>query len=443
MTRFFFSRYTVTYLRGGLLLRPLGWVVALGLAGALLSWAEERWPALNAWLPVVLFPSRNDPQMAQMVLSTVATSIMTVVGIVFAILLMTLTLASMQFSPRILANFVRDRVTQVTLGLFLGTFTYCLAALPAARNLPVPFAPVLTVAGAMVLALCCAGWLLYFMHHISMAISASHIVDQLAGETCAMVEAMMPAQAPALQPAPPSPLGPALDICTSSSGYVRFVDVESLAALAIQHGLHLKLLRRVGDFALQELPLLRVQPVDAGATLRDLDGLRRQALDCIELGPTRTLQQDIEFGILQIVDIALKALSPAVNDPSTAIACVDQLSRVLVHALGRQPTPAQFVAADGVARVEITWPDLHRLLEAAFEQIRLYARADLAVSMRLLKALAALHLRATQPEDRALIAIHAERVVSGCRGTMTPLELLHLEARWLELMPGAGPQPDS
>jgi len=128
--RFGLSRNTLFNLRGGLLLRPLG---VLGTSGAVLSWVEEQYPELGDWLPVVLFPSRHDPQVAQALLSCIASSIMTVVSIVFAILLMTLTLASMQFSPRIIVNFVKDKVTQITLGLFLGTFAYCVAALPAAR----------------------------------------------------------------------------------------------------------------------------------------------------------------------------------------------------------------------------------------------------------------------------------------------------------------------
>src|SRR6516164_4388799 len=146
-------------LRGGFLVRPLVIAILLGAVGAVLSAAEEAMPGMGAFIPEVLFPSRQDPQVAQAVLSAIATSIMTVVSIVFAILLMTLTLASTQFSPRILVNFVRDRSTQWTLGVFLGTFSYCMAALPAARSLPHPFAPIATVAGAMLLALLCVGWL--------------------------------------------------------------------------------------------------------------------------------------------------------------------------------------------------------------------------------------------------------------------------------------------
>ncbi|MFZ0438258.1 MAG: DUF2254 family protein, partial [Candidatus Sulfotelmatobacter sp.] len=140
-------RHAMYNLRGGFLIRPLTIALTLGCAGAFLSWLEEEFPVTSAWVPTVLFPSHADPQVAQVILAGIAASIMTVVSIVFAILLMTLTLASMQFSPRIIVSFSRDRVTQWTLGIFLGTFLYCMAALPAARSLPHPFAPVATVLG--------------------------------------------------------------------------------------------------------------------------------------------------------------------------------------------------------------------------------------------------------------------------------------------------------
>ena len=185
-------RHAMYNLRGGFLIRPLTIAVALGCAGAFLSWLEEEFPVTSTWVPTVLFPSHADPQVAQVILAGIAASIMTVVSIVFAILLMTLTLASMQFSPRIIVSFSRDRVTQWTLGIFLGTFLYCMAALPAARSIPHPFAPVATVLGAMVLALICVGLLLFFIHHISQAISVNHIVDRIAVETEAMIDEIMP-----------------------------------------------------------------------------------------------------------------------------------------------------------------------------------------------------------------------------------------------------------
>ena len=193
-----FERFRVLFrsamyaLRGGFLIRPLVIAVLLGAAGAVLSWLEETTPLISAWIPNVLFPSHEDPGVAQVILSSIATSIMTVVSIVFAILLMTLTLASTQFSPRILISFVRDRTTQWTLGVFLGTFSYCMAALPAARALPHPFVPVATVTGAMALALVSVGWLIYFIHHISHSISVNHIVDRIARETELVIEELMP-----------------------------------------------------------------------------------------------------------------------------------------------------------------------------------------------------------------------------------------------------------
>jgi uncharacterized membrane protein len=226
----------ITYnLRGGFLLRPLGIALALGMLGATASWLEEVDPIFQRWVPSILFPSRADPVVAQAILSDIATSIMTVVSIVFAILLMTLTLASTQFSPRILISFSRDRATQRTLGIFLGTFCYCIAALPAARTTPVPFAPVMTVMGAMVLAVACVGCLLYFIHHISHAISVNFIVDRIAAETEVVIGEVMPAPRRA-KPIEQAGLFSSIAwdsvINSDVSGYIRVIDVDRLFELA-------------------------------------------------------------------------------------------------------------------------------------------------------------------------------------------------------------------
>src|SRR6202161_3528960 len=213
-------------LRGGFLVRQLLISSGLGLLGAALSSLEESVPALSAWIPTVLFPSRADPQVAQIILSTIAESIMTVVSIVFAILLMTLTLASMQFSPRILLSFVKDRVTQWTLGIFLGTFVYCMAALPAARSLPQPFVPVATVTCAMLLAVACVAWLIFFIHHISQAISVNHIVDRIAHETEGVIDDIMPNARRHAYEAEGVPFDSnKRDLLVSSpvSGYIRYI----------------------------------------------------------------------------------------------------------------------------------------------------------------------------------------------------------------------------
>ena len=223
-------------LRGGFLIRPLVIAVILGIAGAVFSSLEEARPQIGAWIPSVLFPSRQDPGVAQVILSSIATSIMTVVSIVFAILLMTLTLASTQFSPRILIGFTRDRTTQWTLGVFLGTFSYCMATLPAARALPHPFVPVASVTGAMLLALVCVGWLIYFINHISQSISVNHIVDRLARETELVIGELMPYPRGAFPLRQRSEASLAADeaaVLSAQSGYIRFTNIGQLVAVAI------------------------------------------------------------------------------------------------------------------------------------------------------------------------------------------------------------------
>jgi uncharacterized membrane protein len=415
-------------LRGGFLIRPLTIALTLGCAGAFLSWLEEEFPAASAWVPTALFPSHADPQVAQIILAGIAASIMTVVSIVFAILLMTLTLASMQFSPRIIVSFSRDRVTQWTLGIFLGTFLYCMAALPAARSLPHPFAPVATVLGAMVLALICVGLLLFFIHHISQAISVNHIVDRIAVETEAMIDEIMPwphrlnHHVEDAEPLRPNPSEVA--IFSEASGYIRFVDTRRLVALAKHYHVTIRVLRRVGHFVPEGIPLMMVSkgnrlPPEGTAEL----------LAAFDLGPTRTLQQDVEFGVLQIVDVALKAISPAVNDPTTAINCIDQLSRILIRFASREPPEDLLYDPPGIVRASIGSIHFERLLEAALEQIRMYSKTDVAVSLRLLRALGDIAASTPDLEFRRVLVEQGMRTVAGCAEKLGEEELRELRAR--------------
>ena len=422
----------ITYnLRGGFLVRPLIIALSLGCAGALLSWLEETEPALSAWVPAVLFPSHTDAQVAQVILGGIAASIMTVVSIVFAILLMTLTLASMQFSPRIIVSFVRDRVTQWTLGIFIGTFCYCLAALPAARSVPNPFAPVITVLGAMLLSLICVSWLLFFIHHISQAINVNQIVDRIATETVAMIDEMMPHahRYPRVdngETIDPSTWG--TTILCQTSGYIRYMDTKRLVATAKSRSVKVHVLRRVGQFVPEGVPLLRVYKGERLAA----DGVT-ELCNAFEFGPSRTLQQDIEFGVLQIVDIALKAISPAVNDPSTAISCVDQLSRVLIRFVSREVPPSLLCDPPGVVRVSVMWSDFQRMLDSAFEQIRLYSQTDVAVSLRLMRALGDIAVTVPDPEDRRTLVERGRRIVEGCAEKLGEQEMQELRARLVGL----------
>jgi len=414
-------------LRGGFLVRPLVIAVLLGVCGAVLSSVEEAAPATATWVPAMLFPTRGDPQVAQVILSVIATSIMTVVSIVFAILLMTLTLASMQFSPRILINFMRDQGTQWTLGIFLGTFSYCVAALPAARSMPYPFAPVLTVLGAMLLALLCIGWLLFFIHHISQAISVNHIVDRIASETERVIDELMPhPRASHYQPVPEVfvPDEPESPILNAVSGYIRFIDVRQLVEFARTHHLRVRVTRSVGHFVPAGVPLLMV----SRRSRLGGDGAA-ELLAAFDIGPMRTLQQDVEFGVIQIVDIALRAISPAVNDPSTAISCIDQLTRILIRWLDRFPPESLLFNPPHVLRVVLPWIDLEGLLNTAIEQIRAYATTDAAVSLRLLRLLHDVAVTVENDVLRARIVERGGRIVHGCRDRLPADDLARLEQR--------------
>ena len=414
-------------LRGGFLVRPLMIAIVLGLCGAVLSSVEESTPLLVDWVPSTLFPSRQDPQVAQAILSVIATSIMTVVSIVFAILLMTLTLASMQFSPRILISFVRDRGTQWTLGIFLGTFSYCVAALPAARSLPQPFAPVATVAGAMLLALLCVGWLLFFIHHISQSISVNHIVDRIARETEQVIDALMPHPAvPHYRPAPTAFVSeePEFPILNEVSGYIRFIDTARLMHFARMHHLRVRVTRSVGHFVPAGVPLLMI------SRRSRLDRDRAVELTgAFNIGPMRTLQQDVEFGVIQIADIALRAISPAVNDPSTAISCIDQLTRILISWVSRFPPETLMYNPPHVLRVVLPWIDLDGLLNTAIEQIRAYATTDAAVSLRLLRLLHDVAVTSENDWLRDIMVERGRRIVEGCRGRLPADDLTRLEQR--------------
>jgi uncharacterized membrane protein len=148
-----------------------------------------------------------------------------------------------------------------------------------------------------------------------------------------------------------------------------------------------------------------------------------------DIGPMRTMQQDVEFGVIQIVDIALRAISPAVNDPSTAISCIDQLTRILIRWVSRLPPDTLMFNPPHVLRVVLPWIDLEGLLNTAIEQIRAYSTTDAAVSLRLLRLLHDLSITVEDGALRQLLVERGVRIVEGCRGRLPPDDIEHLEQR--------------
>jgi uncharacterized membrane protein len=417
-------RHAVYGLRGGFLVRPLVVAFALGAFGVLLPWGENALGVLERLFGSDVHVLARDAGTAQAVLGSVLSAVMTVVSIVLSVLLVALTLASMQFSPRILTGFVEDRANQRTIGIFLGTFLYCLGAYPWCRPGARSSVYATAVLGATLLAVTCAIRLVAFIHHIARSINVSFITERIAEETERVIDEVMPTlvseRARAAEPLLPSFEGSS-SLVAKRSGYIRFIDAERLRDQATENDLAVKVERRVGQFVTAGIELLRfskAKDVDADAFL-----------EAVDLGPVRTMEQDIEFGALQLVDIALKAISPAVNDPSTAINCIDQIGRILVRVALREPLPRVLSTPEGVARVVLSPLLFEGLLEVAFSQIAHYARADFAVTLRVLRALDDVSQVARYPPYLEALRGRAESVARECAGTLPASSRAAVQAR--------------
>ena len=213
-------------------------------------------------------------------------------------------------------------------------------------------------------------------------------------------------------------------VLNQRSGYIRFVDIGRLLYLAKSWRIQIRVERGVGQFVPAGVPLVWVSREDRINAVR-----ANELVGAFDIGPTRTLQQDVEFGIIQIVDIALRAISPAVNDPSTAISCIDQLSRILIRWLSRAPPPSIQFDPPHVARVVMPWINLMGMLDTAFEQICHYAVADLAVSLRLLRAMGDIAGTVQQADVRASLLIRARLVVDEATKRLGEVDAARLRQR--------------
>jgi uncharacterized membrane protein len=279
----------------------------------------------------------------------------------------------------------------------------------------------------MLLALACVGWLLFFIHHISRAISVTHIVDRIASETEAIIGEMMRwPHRPGFREGDDPRRGYTWETTLTSpvSGYIRFIDARRLVAVAKAYHVKVDVLRRVGHFVPAGVPLMKLSKGDRMSP-EGTEALRR----AFDFGPARTLQQDVEFGVLQIVDIALKAISPAVNDPTTAIGSIDQLTRILIRFASREAPASILYDPPGVFRVHVPWISFERLLDSAFEQIRSYSRSDVAVSLRLLRGLTDIATTTPDPIFRQILAARGVRIVEGCARALGEEDLKSLRAR--------------
>ncbi len=410
-------------------LRTSYWFVpTLMTAGAVaLSFASVHLDGqVNAkWVRTVGWIWAGSPEGAREVLSTIAGSMITVAGVAFSITIVALTLASTQFGPRLLRSFVRDLGNQVVLGTFVSTFVYCLLVLRTVRGGDgAEFVPYVSVTLGVAFALTSLGVLIYFIHHVATAIQAESLIAAVAGELEDAIEEMFPEklgesdpepreEAPETEAPETAPEGEGTAVRARRSGYLQGVDEGELMEIAREHGLVLRLCLVPGRFASAGGTLAEAFPpgrIDGGVA----DRIRAAFF----LGRRRTPTQDAEYAVHQLVEIAVRALSPSVNDPFTSMTCLDWLGATLGELAGRKvPSPFRY-DGEGRLRVIAEGPDFGAMADAAFNQIRQYGRDSVSVTLRLLDTIAAVGGRVHRPEDRACLRMHADKTAQDARAAL-------------------------
>lgn len=332
------------------------------------------------------------PSGARDMLAVVAGSMITVAGTVFSITIVALTLASTQFSPRILRNFMRDRGNQVVLGAFVGIFAYCIVVLRTIRDSGAEqgasFVPSIAVALGVVFGLSGIGFLIYFIHHVATSIQATSIISTIASETVREIEENYALRYDAKQSDAQIrgefSVKKWLKIPSAETGYIQNADTDALFELAKAHDLIVQMRRRVGEFTIHGLPLLQISP--RNENFAPDENLIDKFNAAYDIGNFRTVQGDVAFGLRQIVDISLKALSPAINDTTSALSCIDYLNAILV-CLAKRPSRPPLYFCDGELRLVVNQQRFEDYFDLAFNQIRQNAGGNVAVILRLLNAM--------------------------------------------------------
>ena len=393
-----------------------GAAVALALVSVTVDKPVAEWLALNfGWT------FTGGAEGASALLGIVAGSMITIAGVVFSMTLVALSLTSSQLGPRLLRSFMRDRATQVVLGTFIATFLYCVLVLRTIRRADeIAFVPHLSVTLGVLLSVASVGVLIYFIHHVSVSIQADEIAARIGKELIERIDFLFPEQigrgAPRIPTEPPEAgFFEAFDrearpVGADGDGYLQFIDAEALLALAMEEDLVVRLERRPGNYVVASCPLALVWPGS-----RVTDRLTDQVQSLFVLGHRRTSDQDLEFGVNQLVEIAVRALSPGLNDPFTAITCVDHLGSALCR-LATRDIPSTY-RHDPQKQLRVIAPatTFPEVMDAAFNQIRQYGRSSAAVTIRLLETIAVVAGFVHRPEDRAALLRHAEMIARGAR----------------------------
>lgn len=384
-----------------------GVFAAIGLV-LLDGYIGDEWLGRFEWL------TGNQPAGARAMLSGIASSTITVAGVVFSITLAAVTFASGQYGPRLLSNFQRDRGNQVTLGVFVATYLYCLVVLRTIRSaeeasadtaglVREAFVPHLAVYGGFMLGVASIGVLIYFVHHVTDSIHINNVIAHIGRGLMEDISEQSEVR-DASSAAVPS-FSDARPVGAAKTGYVKAIDQEKLVRVARRHDATFRLARRPGDFVHCGWPLVEVVPASA------LDNeCRRDIAAAFAFGRRRTALQDLRFAGDELVEIAARAMSSGINDPFTAIAGIEWLGAALSE-LEKQPDePATWRDEEG--RVRIVAEPLHfeDHVRSAFGKLRPYIARDLNVRASAIKVLKEVAANARSEPHRTILRQEIERL---------------------------------
>ncbi|MBV9386636.1 MAG: DUF2254 domain-containing protein [Chroococcidiopsidaceae cyanobacterium CP_BM_ER_R8_30] len=393
----------------------------------------------NKWLDKLGWIYANGPDGARTVLSTIAGSMITVATTAFSITIVALQLASGQFGPRLLRNFMRDTSNQIVLGTFISTYIYCLLVLRTIEGFQnKTFVPQVAVTFGIMMAVASLGVLIYFIHHTAESIQADNLIAKVSQELNKAIDRLFPLD---LGQEPPEPKRrieeiptnfdlEAYPILATGSGYLQEIDNDYLMQLATQNNLLLRLKSRPGKFVVQGSELVGVWP---GNSINKK--LTKQFNDAFIWGVQRTERQDVEFPLHQLVEIAVRALSPAVNDPYTAIRCVDRIAAALCHLAEKDiPSPYRY-DKDNRLRIIAEPVTFAGMTDTAFNQIRQYGSSSAAVTIRLLEAIAVIAAHTDNKKHCAALLNHASMIWRGSHeGLPEEQDRKDVEERYQEVL---------
>ncbi|PMB17032.1 DUF2254 domain-containing protein [Fischerella thermalis] len=414
---------------------------AVALAFAMLALDRASMLATEKWWWIYT----GGPDGARSLLEAVAGSMVSVTATAFSITIVALQLAASNFGPRILRNFMQDTGNQFVLGTFIGTFIYCLLVLRTVHGEGdgyEQFVPQFSVTVGILLAIFSVGVLIYFIHHASTIIQASQVIQNVSEDLDKATHRLFPEKIGHSEPEqeqrvteiPLSFEEKAYPIRANATGYLQAIDNEELMKIACKHNLLLRIKFRPGKFIVKGSDLVMVFPGE-----RVNQKLSKQINDAFILGKERTEQQDVEFPINQLVEIALRAISPAVNDPFTAIRCIDRLSAGLSGLVQRKfPSPYRYDDNHNLRIIAEPF-SFEQLVDRAFNQIRQYAQSDAAVTIRLLEAIATIATYTTNPKHKTVLRRHAEMILRGSQeGLSEELDRKDVEERYYSAIKALG-----